>query len=74
MVLVGHPFKAQANARFCLAYFDQRITNGAVEGMNNKAKVVSHRCYGFRTAKNYITALYHCLGDLPEPKCVHRFL
>lgn len=57
-----------------LTYFDERITNGAVEGMNNKAKVVSHRCYGFRTANNYITALYHCLGNLPEPDLVHRFL
>ena len=57
-----------------LAYFDERISNAAVEGMNNKAKVVSHRCYGFRTAGTYITALYHCLGDLPEPELVHRFL
>jgi transposase len=57
-----------------LAYFDERISNGAVEGMNNKAKVVSHRCYGFRTATTYITALYHCLGDLPEPELVHKFL
>lgn len=57
-----------------LAYFDERISNGAVEGMNNKAKVVSHRCYGFRTAATYITALYHCLGNLPEPDLVHRFL
>ena len=57
-----------------LNYFDLRIDNGAVEGMNNKAKVVSHRCYGFRTVGTYITALYHCLGKLPEPKLVHRFL
>jgi transposase len=57
-----------------LNYFDEPISNGAVEGMNNKAKVVSHRCYGFRTANNYITALYHCLGKLPEPELVHRFL
>ena len=57
-----------------LNYFTERISNGAVEGMNNKAKVVSHRCYGFRTAKTYITALYHCLGNLPEPELVHRFL
>ena len=57
-----------------LNYFDVRIDNGAVEGMNNKAKVVSHRCYGFRTAHTYITALYHCLGNLPEPTLVHRFL
>jgi len=57
-----------------LNYFDVPISNGAVEGMNNKAKVVSHRCYGFRTAKTFITALYHCLGKLPEPRLVHRFL
>lgn len=57
-----------------LNYFELRIDNGAVEGMNNKAKVVSHRCYGFRTAATYITALYHCLGNLPEPELVHRFL
>ena len=57
-----------------LNYFDLRISNGAVEGMNNKAKVVSHRSYGFRTADNYITALYHALGNLPEPEMAHRFL
>ena len=57
-----------------LNYFTLRIDNGAVEGLNNKAKVVSHRCYGFRTAKTFITALYHCLGNLPEPQLVHRFL
>lgn len=57
-----------------LNYFDLRIDNGAVEGMNNKAKVVSHRCYGFRTANTYMMALYHCLGKLPEPELVHRFL
>lgn len=57
-----------------LNYFDLRINNAAVEGMNNKAKVVSHRCYGFRTATTFIIALYHCLGNLPEPELVHRFL
>ena len=57
-----------------LNYIDLRIDNGAVEGLNNKAKVVSHRCNGFRTAKSYIMALYHCLGDLPEPQLVHKFL
>jgi transposase len=57
-----------------LNYFRLRIDNGAVEGLNNKAKMIAHRCYGFRTAKTYITALYHCLGKLPEPKLVHKFL
>ena len=57
-----------------LNYFRLPIDNAAVEGLNNKAEVVSRRCYGFRTANTFITALYHCLGDLPEPKLVHRFL
>jgi transposase len=42
-----------------------RISNGALEGMNNKVKVVSHRAYGFRKTETYITAIWHCYGDLP---------
>jgi len=57
-----------------LNFFELRINNGAVEGMNNKAKVISHRCYGFRTVQTYILALYHGLGKLPEPELVHKFL
>jgi transposase len=57
-----------------LNYSNMKITNGIVEGLNNKAKAVSHRCYGFRTAGTFIMALYHCLGKLPEPQTVHRFL
>jgi transposase len=56
-----------------LTYFDMPISNGAVEGLNNKAKVISHRAYGFRSAKNYILNLYHCMGDLPMPITLHRF-
>ena len=50
------------------------IDNGTVEGLNNKAKLVIHKAYGFRTAKNYIRNLYHCLGDLPLPQTVHTFV
>ena len=57
-----------------LNYFKMKITNGMVEGLNNKAKAVSRRCYGFRTAETFILALYHCLGKLPERETVHRFL
>lgn len=57
-----------------LNYSDLAISNGAVEGLNNKAKVVSHRSYGFRKAATYITALYHCLGKLPRPPALHKFL
>lgn len=34
------------------------VANGALEGMNNKVKVVSHRAYGFRTVETYITAIW----------------
>ena len=57
-----------------LNYFRMPIDNGTVEGLNNKAKVVIHKAYGFRTAKNCIRNLYHCLGDLPLPQTVHTFV
>lgn len=57
-----------------LNYFKMPIDNGTVEGLNNKAKLVIHKAYGFRTAANYIRNLYHCLGDLPLPKTVHTFV
>jgi transposase len=57
-----------------LNYFKMPIDNGTVEGLNNKAKLVIHKAYGFRTAKNYIRNLYHCLGDLPLPQTVHTFV
>jgi len=48
-----------------LAWTRLRISNGALEGMNNKVKVIAHRAYGFRKAETYITAVYHCCADLP---------
>jgi len=49
------------------------ISSGAVEGLNNKVKLVTRRSYGFRTAKVAKLALLHNLGQLPEPKHTHRF-
>lgn len=54
-------------------YFRMPIHNGTVEGLNNKAKVISHKAYGYRTAKSYIRNLYHCMAGLPLPKTVHTF-
>ena len=34
-----------------LAYFDSRKTSGPVEGINNKARVITKRCYGIRQVK-----------------------
>lgn len=50
-----------------LAWTKLRISNGAVEGMNNKIKSVSHRSFGFRNPKNYMYAIYHCCANLPLP-------
>jgi len=49
------------------------VSSGAVEGLNNKIRVVTRRSYGFRTYKAMEIALYHNLGRLPEPETTHRF-
>lgn len=49
------------------------LSSGAVEGLNGKAKLTMKRAYGFRTFEAVRIALYHTLGDLPEPKATHRF-
>ena len=60
----GHaPFSLGRSSRL-----DQNTaSNGAVEGMNNKIKSISHRSFGFRTAENFIAAIYHCCARLPLP-------
>lgn len=50
------------------------FAKGATEGLNNKARVVTRRAYGFRTAEVARIALFHALGKLPQPDWVtHRF-
>ncbi len=48
-------------------------SSGVVEGFNGKARVITKRAYGFRTFQGVEVALYHGLGDLPEPRHAHRF-
>jgi len=50
-----------------LAWTDLRISNGALEGMNNKVKLVSHRSYGFRNDERYIEAIFRNCAALPLP-------
>ncbi len=50
-----------------------QISNGVVEGLNGKGRVITKRAYGFRTEKALEIALYHELGDLPVPKFTHNF-
>jgi transposase len=49
------------------------FSSAAVEGLNNKARVVTRRSYGFKAFPVLETALYHTLGKLPEPELTHRF-
>ena len=50
------------------------VSSGSVEGLNNKAKLTMRKAYGFRTSYEAIEiALYHTLGDLPEPQFTHEF-
>lgn len=49
------------------------ISNGTVEGFNNKAKLIMRKSYGFRTPYAIAIALFHGLGDLPEPIFTHKF-
>jgi transposase len=47
---------------------------GAVEGFNNKARITTRKAYGFRTYEHAEIALYHALGNLPEPDWLtHKF-
>ena len=50
-----------------LAWTKSRISNAAVEGMNNKIKSISHRSFGFRSAEYFIAAIFHCCARLPLP-------
>lgn len=58
-----------------LNWFEARgaISAGCVEGLNNKLKVITRRAFGLRTFKATETALYHTMGNLPEPKVAHTF-
>jgi len=63
------------HAPLLLNWFRARrvIALGAVEGLNNKAKITMRKAYGFRSFRKAEVALYHTLGQLPEPEFAHRF-
>lgn len=65
----------RAHQPLILNWFRARgeLCGGAVEGLNNKIRVVTRRSYGFRTYRAMEVALYHNLGRLPEPLFTHEF-
>jgi transposase len=51
----------------------KEFSSGIVEGFNAKAKLTTRKAYGFREFKTLEVALYHTLGNLPEPEFTHKF-
>jgi len=47
-----------------LAYLDTRMTNGPVEGINNKLRVIARRAYGFHSAGALTSMLFLCCGGI----------
>ncbi|MDJ0766729.1 MAG: ISL3 family transposase [Myxococcota bacterium] len=58
-----------------LAYIKTRLTNGLVEGFNNKLRMIARRAFGFHSADALIGMLFLCCGGvmieppLPGPWC-----
>lgn len=65
----------RSHRELILNWFEAKgtMSSGAVEGLNNKVKVVTRKSYGFRTLRIAKLALLHTLGHLPEPDDGHRF-
>ena len=65
----------RAHRALLVNYFraKKEFSSGVVEGLNNKAKVTMRKAYGFRTFRATEIALYHALGNLPEPPTTHTF-
>jgi transposase len=57
-----------------LAWVTVPISNGAVEGMNNNAKAISHRARGFSSYETFACMLMHCMADLPTQELSHSFV
>jgi len=49
------------------------ISAGTVEGFNGTAKLTTRKAYGFRTPQGIEFALFHVIGNLPEPEFTHKF-
>lgn len=51
----------------------KQFNSGIVEGLNYKIKLTIRKAYGYRELKVAEIAIYHALGQLPEPEVTHRF-
>lgn len=51
----------------------KQYSSGVVEGLNRKVNLVTRKAYGFRRYETLKIALFHTMGQLPEPEITHRF-
>lgn len=65
----------RSHKQLILNWFEAKdvISLGAVEGQNNKAKVVIRKSYGFKNSEVLKITLYHKLGKLPVPDLAHEY-
>lgn len=65
----------RAHEDLILNWFEAKklFSSGPVEGMNRKINLITRRAYGYRSYEVLKIALFHTLGDLPEPQMTHRF-
>ena len=47
-----------------LEYVRMRLTNGPIEGLNGKARVITRRAFGFHSANALIAMLFLCCGGV----------
>jgi len=47
-----------------LGWVKWRISNGRLEGMNNRIRLLSHRSFGLHSAESLISLVYLCCGGL----------
>jgi len=51
-----------------VAFVRNQISNARAEGINNKIRLLSHRAYGFHSAKPLIATIYLCCGGVALPE------
>lgn len=54
----------KAHWRGIVAYFDSKVTNGVLEGINSKIQLAKRRARGFRDTNNFINMIYFIAGKL----------
>ena len=67
--------KISSHKQLILNWFEakNKISLGAVEGQNNKAKVVIRKSCGFKTATMLEITLNHKIGKLSVPDIANRY-